>query len=139
MGWRNDQDKLYVHTITMGEGGRSTISDDHQAISLGPALRFLEQFPTTDIVVVVHNNSTDSGCVLYDEVVVGDELVAYSALMSTTIKRYLGEFWDKVLVGHPNQDSRRMLINLTCGSTVTQERARLDLEGIVKSLSLNIE
>lgn len=119
----------------MGDHGRSTISGALQESSLAPMASFLRRFPEADVVLIVHDHSTDTGAVLYDEVVIENELVPFCAWISITVARYLGDFWEKVMVGYPNRNSRRILVNLSCGSSVTQETSRMDLERMVESLS----
>lgn len=99
------------------------------------ALTFMHYHPDADIVIILNNHSTDTGCVLYDEVLHEDSLVSYAAPISEVIKQYLGSFWEAILVNYHSPKSRRILISFACGSAVVQPRARLDLQQLVESLS----
>ena len=98
---------------------------------LAGAFGFIEMFPDADIVVIVTTHSTDSGSILYDECIESDEVATYAASMSKVLRTYLGRFWDEVLVGYRRPESRRILLNLACGSVANQERSRADLHAIV--------
>lgn len=108
---------------------------DAKDMQMSKALAFMHQHPDADIVIVLNDHSTDSGCVLYDEVLQHGALVSYAAPISEVVKRYLGSFWESILVDYHSPKSRRILVSFACGSAVVRPKAMLDLQHLVESLS----